>query len=98
MLSGVHDLLLVDVNTAGTARIMKTIDLYFPCARVIQWNGRIVVEGEEGFATVDLTNGEASRFCTSPLGSRWAFVGVSGSVHFANGSHLMRAHLPKQGN
>lgn len=97
MISGTHDLLVADVTRGGTARIVKTISLPFACARVIEWNGRIIVGGESGFATVDLTNGGIIHFCSSPLGSRWACAVTSGSVYFARGGHLMKAPLPEPG-
>jgi hypothetical protein len=94
MLSASRELLLVDVSSPGRTRVIKTIKLGLPCSRVINWSGLIVVGGEKGFGTVDLSSGAVNHFCSTPLGSRWAFTAASGSVYFGSGGHLMRARLP----
>jgi hypothetical protein len=89
-----NELLVVSTAEPGKVTVEKRFPTPIPCVRALVDNGKAVVGGPQGFATVDLQTGASEHFCSAPLGHRWAFVVAGGAVYFHNGPKLLTAPLP----
>lgn len=88
-------LLMVDTDSPGSYRIVKTVSLPFGCSRLLEACNWAILGGEKGLLAVDVVSGQIIHFCRTPIGSRWAFALEGPSVFFSNGAHLMKATLPE---
>jgi hypothetical protein len=101
LLASSDELLVVQADEPGKAQVIARHATPIPCDRALIWAGHAVVGGPKGFATVDLKTGAARHFCSTPLGSRWAYAIASGAVFFNGGeysAHLMTAPIPEAGS
>ena len=89
-------LVFLRLEEAGRCEVQKEIPLPFSGVRVLSIDGRLIVGGSDGFASVDPASGLVTHFCSTPLRSRWACVVAAGSVYFGAGARLMRSPLPQR--
>ena len=75
----------------GELEIRRSIPLPPSAVRIVDGGTTLIAGGLGGFYRVDPFSGEAERFCSTPLESRWAFVVTPRAVFFGSGPHLMKA-------
>lgn len=96
LLASASELFIVSAETPGKIEILRRFACPAPCTRALVWRGKAVIGGSQGFATIDLTTGATTPFCSTPLGHRWAFAVASDTVFFYNGAKLLMAALPSE--
>lgn len=86
---------VLTLGDPGQVRLDRQFEAPLSCEDLRPWrDGKFVVGGPGGFATLDPRTGTWHHFTDAPLGHRWAFAVLGDTVYYHSGPHLMAVDVP----
>jgi len=92
---GAKALSVVTIGEPGEATVDRTLEAPIACEDLRPWrDGKLVVGGSEGFATVDPATGVWHHFCKSGLPTRYVWQVLGDQVYYGSGAQLYCVGIP----